>query len=625
MNASKLTAVVVAAAGIGLIPVLLVLAPPLRSDRDALAARVDERVERARRMLDRYDGGLERLAVVSDALEEAGFTLNVEGDAVGNALEKHSAVVDEAAAQIRTLTAAWPEGPVTLSRGSELERAARTGLTDRAKQLSSHAKLLDAAYAELRQGLDASLGEARGDAGVAGKTLEAAMLYQKGAAALRQAALLRTAAEAPRLALRRAAHDVNALSRSRDLVSASEIDEKIAAADGIAAEFESQVKALTGLTGELSAKIATLSKQVEMQKSVAEQARHEMESTEDECVDLATPGAMAAFAERYAQLADTYAEAVSLGAALENGTLKNAKIDASGDYLAGAYIPAGDGEVSVDRGLAGFKRDLAAAQVELTQTQEAFAAARASSDSLKQIKSKLQKSVNSGSERIAALRSEAQPIAESLVRVIDAAIAAEDVAVQKLNASVAAAGAAASLANAEVNDASSRLNAMTSEEAKQRSTASLVSTHTTIPGHRQAQKADAQMLLGQVYYQRYRDADLDSELWSAVGGPLGLSDAEATAARFATLRDESRKSGNDVLEAAITGLEQASRLLREHWSVRAQIGGATYLLSLFGDPDETLRNTAIANYESAVEAVQAPELAGLIAPYKDRIRQLSSQ
>jgi chromosome segregation ATPase len=331
---------------------------------------------------------------------------------------------------------------------------------------------------------------------------------------------------------------------------------------------------------------------------------------------LTRPGSFQDFSAKFGELAATYSRSLAEAAALEAGTLKNAEIDDSGDYVSGSYVPVGAGQIGTERGLAGLQRDRAVAEAELDRLKEALVSAEADIKTSEELRRHLDATVARDRERAQRIKDSVGPLLDELKKTVAEAETVESKAVQKLNGAIKASAAAMNIANDAVNQARQSVSEL-SPKAQAAAAESLAQNDSWVAAQRGAQKADAQILLGKVYYQQFRDAARDQKLLSEIGAPLRLSDVDAGA--YAQKRDTAKRLGTEVLEDAIKQLENSWRALKEHWTVRAEIAGATHLLSLFGDPDGVLRDTALANYQSAVEGREDNPHA---AAYVERIRQL---
>ncbi|HEY3243855.1 MAG TPA: hypothetical protein VGM03_10940 [Phycisphaerae bacterium] len=607
--------VIVGVLGLG----ALLVAPRLQPSRAVVEARAGEHVERARRILDQYNAGLEQLGVLKRTQDGDKPDAGLSSDRVSLLLDQNPELLTDADKQLKELTGSWRNKPRPLGNGPTAVKAAQEGLKEQAAQIARHAKLLDDALDELKNGLAYSYGNTSGQDYLPAKMLEAAILYQQGAAAQREAVLLRGRAENPRIRLTDAAQEYTTLEKSKELADARDVKTRISNARQAAAEVKQRGDERAAKIATLDTQIAQLKSQIDERRARALEVRQQMEQMEEAGVDLARPGSFPGFASKFSELASTYAKNESEAAALESGTLTNADIDDSGDYVSGRYVPAG-GEIHTERGLAGLRRDRTLAEAEWNGLKDALASAEAEVKAAEDLQRHLDAQVARDRERAQQIKESAGGLLKELKQATTEAEAAETRAIQKLNASIKAAETAAALASGAVGEAQTRAGELTSAKAQAAAPESVQKDDAWIAAQRGAQKADAQILLGKVYFQQFRDAARDYELFTAVSGPLGLDAAsEASAAKC----DEARKLGTDVLEVAIKQLETSWKALKEHWTVRAEIGGAMHLLSLFGDPDGVLRDTALANYQSAVEGREDnPTLQPYVQEYVARIRQL---
>jgi hypothetical protein len=138
-----------------------------------------------------------------------------------------------------------------------------------------------------------------------------------------------------------------------------------------------------------------------------------------------------------------------------------------------------------------------------------------------------------------------------------------------------------------------------------------------LAAHADCQGAGANLQAALLLYGRYR-------LLERAGAVMdGFGDAASTQPGtdvFASSAAEAMEQGKDLLDKAITSLERSSGKLRKHWTVTATVAAADYALSLFGD--ESLRELAIANYQSVVEGREQDEL---VRPFAERLEQLRNR
>ena len=108
---------------------------------------------------------------------------------------------------------------------------------------------------------------------------------------------------------------------------------------------------------------------------IANEARQILDKMATDGMDFADQEGLQKFSVMYTAQSKLYREALRRAQIIEFGTLDNAMIDDSRDFLKGEYLPTdGSGEVSPRRGLCHLRADLAEAEGQAAAAGETLAA-----------------------------------------------------------------------------------------------------------------------------------------------------------------------------------------------------------------------------------------------------------
>ena len=398
--------------------------------------------------------------------------------------------------------------------------------------------------------------------------------------------------------MKRRQSEILKILQDRDLVAGSEIDARIADARSEKAKMVATVTAQQATVARLQDQVANLEQGVDAALGRSAAAREAMETLEDMGVDLSVPSGFAEFKRTYERQAEDYRQALTEAHALQHGTLKNAMIDETGDYLRGRYIPVQQGrDIELQHGLEHDQHDLERAQAELEKMEEAAAHLEVSVENLRGLKRNLEQRAqlarDAAATRTTQLEIDFEGFAELEERIAEAedeAIALFEKAIQSFATAVRGVSADETLAKAEQpND----------PQRKPYHYSHLAGNQDWLKGQLAAQQADAELLIGIVLIGKYQNAKADVEDL----GKSALAQDQVEAWR-ATI-DETKPAAVERVESAIDGLtNKAKKLIGDgNWTVAAEIGAAYYLLSLLDVP--LAAETAVEWYKLAVEGREA--------------------
>ncbi len=635
MNKAVLPGVILAAAFV-LFGGAVMLVPSLQSDQTAVTADVRYGVERARRLIDQVGENEERLEVVLEGLRLADVA-ELDDDTVAELTEADRELLDEAGerlgdilnstrAERRALHERMQNAggevipsprPTFGANASQMAAAIREGLRARDRILAENDSLLAEALTVVREALAVQQGEASGRSDPAPLRLEGAILYSQATGAQRKARWLRERARRPRTELAVLSGELDRLGRGGAVVEASEIDARIDAAKTQRAERQAARDALREAVASLARTIADLEARLARHQSEADEARAALDALAQKGIDFSDPQGFRKFSVMYAGQSKLYREALRQAQILEFGTLANASLDDSGDFLEGAYVPdGGSGDVSPQRGLYHYRAELAEREQQAAAAQEALAAVESQVAAMEQDRAMLARSAEDAAAQATGARETASIAFEDLTALLDEAAELEEVAIGKLDSAAGAFRAAARAAQTrsrEAGDAISGLN----RDAAQRSAKSVVAEDRWSPASSQARVADTRLRAAMIHYDRYRDSSTVASLLAELAQRgLDLADIEA----HEDEAESARQSGLEAAKEAADTLLTAGRSLNNHYSIAAEIASAYYLQSLLGEPD--VLQYAIRNYEAAVEGREDSPFA---QQYVERLKQLRRQ
>ncbi|MFH0982074.1 MAG: hypothetical protein V2A79_11090 [Planctomycetota bacterium] len=642
MNNKPFLAGIVVALAVVVCGGVFVLAPRLQSPQAKVFAKTSEHTERARRLLYQFSENQARIAVLSEALKETGVGTDINVEKLLGEEENRTAVEEEnarlqeltrqAAGEQRALDEQFLKaayGPQWQqhqearrpSLGSNVTQQTRTlseGLRERDRLLAENQKLLDAALSAVNQALSESVGAASGREDVQANRLRAIILYHLAQSAHHEAGFL--CDEAARHRSKLAALGLRALGRvkEKNLVASSGIDAHIAAAERAVAEAETLLAQLKASAGAAQTAVDQMKSRIAAAQAVADEARTAMERLQTEGVDLTDPEGFKKFAAQFNERARTYRQALSEVHRLESGTLLNAQIDSSGDFIAGQYVPSQEGKpVQLDRGLVGLESDSAEVQLKVAATEQAAASARHLREAQVARRAEYQERSTQAATRLGELAKDASKAYTEFSRLTQEAEAAQDAAVEHYHQSAMAFADAARFAAQLARDADTAV-ARLSPEARNRSPDQRVAEDAWLEQQYQTNAADAQIALGGLYYSVSEEAKRTAEVLAPLPADLALANADPAAWR--EKEQAARKAGIDVLHTAYDSLQRTRGQLAGHWTIAAEAAAAADLLALLGE--EELRNVAISTYDAVVTGQEnQPHLQA----YVDRLKALQNQ
>jgi hypothetical protein len=626
-----LTAVVVTALG----GAAYLFAPALQSDERKLEARVGAGAEHARRILDQFNAELDAATAIVDESGVAGELTVERVEAIVSddhrdataALQQESQRMQEmlkgAANRIRNLdtqlaeldagaeVAPFPSTTLGSSPGQALSTL-KQGVQWRERAQKENRSRLSSALSEVGGALSATEGEASGSNSVTANRIKGIAHFQEGDAAAREAALARSAADGQLFAMQQAARALAAARTRSRITDTSQVGAAIATRQEELAAARAQRDTVQARVDALAAEAADLEQRISGQEDIAQRARQRMEELEERGLDYALRDSAQRFAADYRPAAGAYRAAIREQHALRHGRLGNARIDDSGDLLAGGFVAATPGQdIEYVRGLDDVRADLAAAETELAGREMGLTQVE---DQLRDVQALREQFVATADRAQDAATDHQRNIADAYAAYraqADKARAAEDAAIRKYKSAASAFTAAQRAGSTRVSNVPTDLD----PAAMERSPYALIQTDRWIGAEARSEAADASVWAALVWFERYTQLSQALAVLGEVNAQAPLGEFDRAALEQAAA--EARDAGTQLAEDAVRDLETAARDLGSHWTVAASLAGANYVLSLFGNPQ--LRGLAIQNY---LAVVKDREDNPHVRPFKRRLEQL---
>lgn len=638
---AKFLGLLIAAGVVPLISGALYFAAPLlRSPEAMVNEEVDVHVEHARRLLMRFGENVDALARLLQQLEAGGVDVTLSSDRIDELLEQDRAIFEDADASLK----AKARGPAALRRrqleeryraagGSAgngappvgiggniavMARRVREAVKNRDALLGENDKLLDQALAQINKALAVASGDAIGSSHPHANRLKGIILMARARARYQDAQRLRALADERGERLVDLAGDALHFEIEQQIVQTSDVQGRIEELEHDAGQFRSDVRSARSDIRRLDVQIRDMEAIVERLNEHAAVARAAMDRLADEGVNLLDPKGSETFAQQYSLLSEEYGRALTQAHQLEYGMLEGARIDDSGDYLRGRFVPVTPStQITEKRGLVDFRHDREKAGTDLDGYVDAQAAVESSLDDLQLLAQTYAERVAIAIDETDRLRREGADVYDQMVDYADQADVTMEAVTGEIRGALAAFGAAAMTSGNRARDASDRI-AGASQALQDRSPRKQRSEAKWLTGQIDNEVAQARFLLAVTLNQRYAAAGVDAARATKARELLGLTQADPAA--FAERRDLAREEGIRAVRQGIAGFEKSSRLLNNSWTVAAQNGGAHYLLSILEDTDHLA--TAIENYAAAIDG---RETEIFVRPFVLRLQQLRNR
>ncbi|MDO8630175.1 MAG: hypothetical protein Q7R41_06750 [Phycisphaerales bacterium] len=619
MNPQRLI-VVVASVAVVVTGGAWLLLPVMQPAQRRVESRAVVHVERARRLLDRFNADLAYRALLVDQLRDS----DVEVDATDPAALAEDAG-DAYQAKHEELWKSyepkdWSAGTGRPARANygNLAGQIRDGIGSRKKLVDENARLLTDALAEADAALAVSVGDASGRTYAEANRLNGTILYHLGLTERVKASLRRGEAEPILRELVDLAEQASALQGSQHLVAESGVDERIKSVRDKLSETESRVSESRSELSQLDKTVRELEGKWSAARARSDAAQAEVRRIRTAGVDFSDPNGGEAFRKRLMEHDAIFRAAEREAQELEAGSLPKAQIDASGDFLRGRYVEGGrTSDLTVSHGLLHYRDERSVVAIKIESEQKGIDGLKADLARLEALKQSYAQRQAEAAKRLPEIKPDAVAAYDDLSRVQSEAEAIEERALKYLDRSASAIQQAASLADQWVSESREKTQNL-SPEAKERSAFNHRADDAWLSGFTAAQSADARSAKAWIYYDRFDAASRTADALATVikSIPLGEVDVESVRAKA----DEARTAGIKEIETAMAVLEKAHLKAEKHWTLTAQGAGITYLMVLFGQKDYLA--DAVEAYRSAVKGRENESYAAKIV---SRLQRLESR
>lgn len=595
--------------------------PLLQDRRQSATDEVSTHLERARRLLYKYDFGLTRKSLLLDRLYETGVDVDVEDPA-----ELADAAADEYQAIHERL---WDSfRPVDLRSGlasdarasyGNLEGQIRKGIGARKDQMAENDRWLEEALAVVDEAIAATDRDVPPVTYAEAHRLKGVILYHIGIAEWLGAQAKRYHARPLRDRLRSLAIQVAHLKAATTAFADSEIEQRIEELKARADRADEALRNDRQELGGLDTVIADLESRLVQATSRRNTARDAMDEVLDRGIDFSNPDGAAALRSELLEQNRRFREAEREVAVLTSGSYTSAELDRPGDYLGGQYVEDGSPDnLSVEYGLLHYGDARAALNARIQVQTTALETLRSEDlERLNEMKEAFQEEEDRATDRVADAVAKAGETYDELNRAESEAFALEEDALARLEDSALVCQRAADAARSWVQDARDRTQGV-SLEAKKRSAFAKRLDDEWMTGHIQAQTGDARIVKAWIYYGRYTAYKQTADVLKSVLDSIELNEVNLDDLR--TKVEAAHDAGVDEISQTLSVLEKAHRSAERHWTITAQAAGAQYMLVLFGNASG-LRG-AVEAYRSAVKGREDRKFA---EPFVQRLRRLENR
>ena len=595
------------------------LVPSLQDPQRRVDAAAAEQVERARRLLHRYNADLTHKSLLLDQLLEVDIDVEVEDpEALAETLadeyqEEHEVAWDA------YQPVDWMDGPQEARANyGNIVGQIRGGIEARTELLEENEQWLEEALVAVGAALAITEGDASSRAHAEANHLKGIIQFHLGLAQWMQADARRQEAEPYRGELLARAGRVAQLHSAQTLVADSGIDGGIRNLQERAAEAEGALRERRQAHAALGETIASLEDRLSVAQSRAAEAAAAVDRLKATGADLSDPDGADAFARAFAEQDRVYRGAVREIQTLQAGTFPLAQIDRSGDFLTGSYVEDGSSkDLTVEHGLAHYRNEQRVLAAQIRVEEEALEDFRSAIGRLKGMRDGFQVEQDRAARQIPEAIAAAAVAFDELSRIESEAFAIEEETLELLDRAARTSKQAADGARDATNAARERTQSL-SPETKERSAFAQRLGNTSIGGHIRAQIADARLAKAWVYHQRHTAHARNAAILAEVAEPLQLKEADIESEQAKA--EEAHDAGVEEINLAVAELEKVYRDAGRHWTLVAQEAGAIYMLALFGHPSYT--EDAIEAYRSAVRGREEQAAA---APFVSRLDRLENR
>ncbi len=596
-----------------------VMLPALQSADASVDAQASVHLERARRIAHGYSHGLSFKSLLLDRMAELGVNVYMEDadELLEEYADEYQNLHQDRWDAYQPYDFSGTDMPPSTARAGygNIPRQVRDGISARENLLAENDKGLDQALAEINEAMSVTAGDASARSHAEANRLKGVVLTQQAIATRLSATIFRRQA----MPLR---NELRALGAKTVTATGSEA---AAGADQTSA-LKGQLAATETILAEKKAALSSLDRQIAGFESRLADARGRADAARATINDLKIAGidfsradGAEAFQAALTEADRSFRAADAEARALEFGTLPNARIDNTGDFLTGSYVdPDTGGTPNTEPGLKHYQRDRAVLGREVELGQVAVDGFRSDISRLEGLAAALAAEGQSKERTVREARERAGEVFTDLSQLESEAYAAEDDAVALLDQAARAFRTAAQGANDWIADGRTAASNLSSPAAKGRSAHVMQSEASWMAGHIQAQQADALIEKSRIYRTRFKDQSRTAAALSAFAEPLGLREADPDAELAAAT--EAHDAAVDEIDQAVRLLQSAFNGANRHWTFVAQMAAVNELMAGLGHAQYTA--DAVETYRSAIDSRRDDPAA---RPFVARLEELEAR
>lgn len=599
----RIIAVIAAVGGFVLCAAGLAVVPSLESAERRSTGEASEHVERARRLLHKYDANLALTATFRESLD----------------ITVDKSIVDSETGRelYETAYQRMSEDYSTSARGTgDAHRQIEDGLRQRDALVAQNAKLLSMALAGANQALAISPQHAEA------ARIKGAVAYYTGLEQSRQAQALRARTDSSRIELLRLGTRAVVLHDRQAALPVDADDERIVTAKSRLDEAEARLRASKERIDQLNEDIiAPLTERIAEARSRAEEARSTKEAMETAGIDFSDPNGAETFASAYLAADGKYRAGIRSVQSLERGDYRAASPPPSGDFLNAPYVENGSSrDLAVTYGLAHYhdERDILVRTVEIAE--KAIERLRANLRHLEDVRTTRREEADEIRRELLVVREAGRSALAELRGSADAADTVEAAALEDFDVAIRSARAAAQRIDTWINDASTQAQLL-SPKARDHSAYGRRGDAKRIVGDISALAADARLAKAWIHHGQFLASTANREVLEEVATALSL---DADLEEWTDIASTAEEAASAEIEETLVILERVHGLLDRHWAVTAQAAGSAYLWAMFSDED-TARPIVADVIESYREAIQGRENEMYAARIAARLAELEGR
>lgn len=592
--------------------------PVLEAAQRKVDAEASLHLERARRLLHRYNPTLTRQALLLNQLHggqaQPADAPDLSQEALDEYQRRHAAMWAAFAPQD------WGQDPPRPARANygNLAAQVREGLHGGRELLARNEDALDDALTEVGRALSVVSGDVSATTHAEAVSLQATILHYQGLALSMRTSAKRREAEPLRRRVVALARKVAGLEPMLDLVEESgvaeeirRVEERLGQEEAVLREQRSALDALDQEIRDLDQRLAT----AERQRAQAAEAMHGLQVAG---VDFADSKGVERFRTQFLEHDRHFREADREALAVAVGSYPEARIDASGDYLSGRYLQDGSAkDLTVVRGLLYLRSERNVIAGGLEHTQEAVSHLQTDIARLVALRTSYVAAKADAQAGVDSARATAADLFSEWNSIDSEALALEEAALGLLDRSAQAARQAANYAGSWVSRAREYTQGL-SPEAAGRSALKQREDDGWMGGHILAKAADALLAKAWIHYDRYHAYTQNEKTLGELPELLRLPEMDVQAEHDKAAK--AQEAGFDDVQQAIERLQRAHRDAGGHWTFVAQEASTTYLLALLG-----FKQYESESIEAYRAALQGREDAGYTRRIAARLRSLESR